>query len=254
MLAAITRAVSPSIDRCELTNLERIPINLELAEIQHRSYEAALCSLGVEVLSLPVEPGLPDAVFVEDSAVVLDECAVLTRPGAASRRPEVESIRQALAPYRKLFTIANPGTLDGGDVLVVGKDIYMGISARSNRSALDQLQQFLAPYSYKLHGVLVTGCLHLKSAVTQAAADILLINPLWVERELFQGMNFIEVDPSEPYAANALLVGESLLYQPSYPRTLQKLTAAGFHPFLVDQSELAKAEGALTCCSLVFTV
>ena len=137
-LIAITRPVSPAIDRCELTNLERVPIDLKRASAQHHEYVETLKSLGVEVLALPEEPDLPDAVFVEDAAVVLDECAIITRPGADSRKPETESIARALAPYRTLYTIQALGTIDGGDVLVVGKRIWVGLSTRSNRSAIDQ--------------------------------------------------------------------------------------------------------------------
>ena len=249
---AITRAVSSSIADCELTFLERIPIDLENARRQHHAYEAALRSMGVEVMSLPEEPHLPDAVFVEDVAILLDECAVLTRPGAESRRPESASISRALAPYRELLSIQAPGTVDGGDVLVVGRQVFVGMSSRSNRSAIEQMQAFLAPFGYSVRAIPVSGCLHLKSAVTQVAQATLLINPDWVERKNFSDMEFIEVDSSEPYAANALLVGDKLLYQPAYPRTLSRLAAAEIHPLLLDQSELAKAEGALTCCSLIF--
>ena len=253
MLTAITRAVSRAIDRCELTNLERLPIDLGRAREQHRRYEEALQSLGVEVHQLPEEPDLPDSVFVEDVAVVLDECAIITRPGAASRQPETETVAQALTPYRNLSFIQAPGCVDGGDVLTVGKDIFVGVSTRSNQSAIGQMQTILAPFGYRVHAVPVHGCLHLKTAVTQVAAETLLINPAWVEETGFPGLQFIEVDPSEPYAANVLMVGQALVYQPAYPKTLTRLQAAGLQPVLVDQSELAKAEGALTCCSLLFT-
>jgi dimethylargininase len=252
MLIAITREVSRSIVDCELTHLERVPIDLENARRQHHAYQAALQMLGVEVHALPEEPDLPDAVFVEDTAVVLDECAVITRPGADSRKPESESITRALAPYRTLYTVQAPGTVDGGDVLTVGKDIWVGLTERSNRAAIDQMQTFLKPYGYTVRGVSVTGCLHLKSAVTQAAENTLLINPNWVRKEDFPGMQFIDADPSEPYAANVLLVGGTPIYQPAFPKTLARLEAAGIHPVLVDASELAKAEAALTCCSLIF--
>ncbi len=252
MLTAITRAVSRSIVNCELTHLERVPIDLENARRQHHAYEEVLRALGVEVHPLPEEPDLPDSVFVEDTAIILEECAVLTRPGADSRKPEVESIVQALAPYRTLYRVAAPGTVDGGDVLTVGKRIFVGLTRRSNQSAIEQMQEFLKPFGYTVRGVPVTGCLHLKSAVTQVAEKKLLINPAWVRESDFPGMDFIEVDPSEPYAANVLMVGEKLVYQPTYPKTLARLEAAGFHPLLVDASELAKAEGALTCCSLIF--
>ncbi len=252
MRIAITRAVSPSINRCELTNMERVPIDLERARDQHANYEAALRSLGVEVHELSAEPDLPDAVFVEDVAIVLDECAILTRPGALSRRPEVASVAKALASYRQLFTIGAPGTLDGGDVLTVGKTVYIGLSSRSNAPAIQQVRSLLTPFGYTVQGVPVTGCLHLKSAVTQVGVHTLLINPGWVNKEYFQKLDFIEAEPSEFYAANALLVGERVIYTPAYPKTGRRLEAAGIPPLLVDQSELAKAEGALTCCSLIF--
>jgi dimethylargininase len=251
---AITRAVSRSIADCELTYLERIPIDLENARRQHATYEAALRSLSLDLVRLPEEPALPDAVFVEDIAIVLDECAILTRPGAESRRPESDSISRTLAPYRKLFPILAPGTVDGGDVLVVGRQVFVGSSSRSNDSAIEQMQAILAPFDYSVQAVPVTGCLHLKSAVTQVAPATLLIHPEWVDQSSFPGLKFIEVDPSEPSAANALLVGENLVYQPVFPKTLARLEAAGINPLLVDQSELAKAEGALTCCSLIFKV
>jgi len=253
MIIAITRDVSPSIQQCELTHLDRVSIDLEKARRQHADYVTALRRLGVEVHSLPAEPNLPDAVFVEDTAVVLDECAIITRPGAACRRRETDSIAQALAPYRALLHLQSPATLDGGDVLCIGKHIYVGLSSRSNQAAVDQLRTFLTPYGYTIESIPIAGCLHLKSAVTQVAPDTVLINPAWVDNDRLAGLQSIEVDPSELYAANALLIGGSVLYQPAYPKTGRRLQRAGIRPVLVDLSELAKAEGALTCCSLVFT-
>jgi len=254
MLIAVTRAVSRAIVDCELTYLARTPIDIGNARRQHRHYVQALEELGCKVIQLPEEPDLPDSVFVEDTAIVLGECAVITRPGADSRRAETGSIARALAPYRKLFTIQPPGTVDGGDVLIVGKDIWVGLTMRSNQSAIEQMQEFLHPYGYAVRGVTVTGCLHLKSAVTQAAERTLLINSAWVEKSNFPGLDFIEVEPSEPYAANILIAGDATIYQPIYPKTLARLKVAGIHPRLVSASELAKAEGALTCCSLIFEV
>ena len=251
-LIALIRSISPAINHCELTHLKRIPIDLKRAIAQHHNYQETLKSLGVEVLALPEEPHLPDSVFVEDAAVVLDECAIITRPGADSRKPEIDSIARALTPYRLLHPIQAPGTLDGGDVLVVGKRIWVGLATRTDQAAIDQMQAFLEPFGYAVHVVIVSGCLHLKSAATQVSEEILLINPAWVDKANFPGMKFIEVDPSEPYAANALLVGEKVIYQPAYPKTRFRLEAAGIHPALVDQSELSKAEGALTCCSIIF--
>jgi dimethylargininase len=252
MQIAITRHVSRSIINCELTHLERIPIDLEAARRQHADYEAALSALGLAVLSLPEEPDLPDSVFVEDTAILLDEVALLTSPGADSRKPEVEPVAQALEPYREILRIEAPGTMDGGDVLRVGKRIFVGLTKRTNREAIDQMQALLKPFGYDVCGVPVSGCLHLKSAVTQAVGNTLLINPAWVRKQDFPGFDFIEVHPDEPSAANILIAGAGVMYQPAYPRTLARLEKAGVHPLLVDASELGKAEGALTCCSLIF--
>jgi len=244
--------VSPAINQCELTHLQRQPIDLQRAQSQHLEYEQALSSLGVEVISLEAAPDLPDSVFVEDVAIVLDECAIITRPGADSRKSEVEPIAEALTPFRKLFYIQAPGTVDGGDVLTVGKHIYVGLSSRSNQSAIGQIESCLASFGYQVHGVEVTGCLHLKSAVTQVGDNLLLVNPTWVRKEDFHDMQFIDIDLSESYAANAVLVDDKVIYPSAFPLTRKDLEAAGIKLVIVDASELAKAEGAVTCCSLIF--
>jgi len=249
---AITRRVSPAINQCELTHIEREPIDYERALAQHKQYEEALRSLGLNVISLDAEPDLPDSVFVEDVALVLDECAIMLNPGASSRRPEVASVEKALAPYREIFRIQPPGTVDGGDILTVGRTVYVGISSRSTEDAIDQMKAILEPHRYEVRAVHVTGCLHLKSAVTHVGEDTLLINPKWVSKDDFPGMKFIEVDPSEPYAANALLVDGTIIYPSSFPKTQAKLEEAGIRMIIVDADELAKAEGAVTCCSLIF--
>ncbi len=252
MLIAVTRQISPRFNECELTHLDRQPIDLDLARAQHHQYEAALRELGCEVISLPPEPDLPDSVFVEDVALVFDEVAVITRPGADSRKPEAESIARTMSPYRTLLTIEAPGTIDGGDVLRVGKTVYVGLSSRSNRSGVEQLQRILASYGYTVKGVEVTGCLHLKSAVTQVSEDTLLINPAWVDRSIFGAMKFIEVDAGESSAANAVWIGDTVLYPSSFPKTRRRLEEAGLRLKIVDAMEVAKAEGAVTCCSLIF--
>jgi dimethylargininase len=251
MLLAITRAVSSSIVDCELTHLARTPIDVERARQQHAQYEAVLKSLGVAVLSLPEEPELPDSVFVEDTALVLDECAIILRPGAESRRPETRLIEPVLSPYRQLFHIETPARVDGGDLLRLGKHVYMGISTRSDTNAAEQLQALLGRFGYELHLAEVTGCLHLKSAVTQVGEDTLLVNPAWVDKRIFEDVNFLETDASEAYAANALLIGSSVIYPAAFPKTGKRLKAAGVPIVHVEADELAKAEGAVTCCSLI---
>ena len=252
MKIAITRRVSPSINQCELTHIARESIDYERAYVQHKQYEDALRSLGMDVISLDAERDLPDSVFVEDVALVLDECAIMLNPGAASRRPEVASVEKALSPYREIYRIQPPATVDGGDILRVDKTIYVGLSSRSTGDAIAQIKAILEPHNYKVRGVRVTGCLHLKSAVSQISNDTLLINPEWVSKDDFPGIDFIEVDPSEPYAANAVLVDDTIIYPSSFPKTKAKLETAGIDLLVVEADELAKAEGAVTCCSLIF--
>jgi dimethylargininase len=251
MLLAITRDVSQAIVNCELTHLARVPIDVDRARRQHAQYEVALKRLGAAVLSLPEQPELADSVFVEDTALVLDECAIILRPGAESRRPETESIRHVLMLYRQLFQIEAPARVDGGDLLRLGKDIFMGISTRSDTNAAEQLQEILKPFDYELHLVPVTGCLHLKSAVTQLRDDTLLINPVWVDKSYFGRVKFLEIAASESYAANALLLGGAVIFPVAFPRTRKRIEDAGIEVRTVEADELAKAEGAVTCCSLI---
>ena len=249
---AITRKVSPAIAHCELTHLEREPIDAARAAAQHGEYEACLAGLGCELRGLPAEPDLPDSVFVEDCAVVLDEVAVITRPGAASRRPETASIAAALKPHRPLVHVREPATLDGGDVLVLDRKLFVGRSSRSDSGGIEQLAGLLAPLGYEVLGLPLRGCLHLKSAVTRVGPDVVLLNPDQVDGAAFGSMRRVEVDPAEPAGANALLVGETVIYPSAFPRTRGRLEALGIRVASVDVSELAKAEGGVTCCSLLF--
>ena len=252
MQIALIRDVSPALERCELSHLPRVPIDLAKARRQHRRYAETLAELGCRVESLPPLPENPDAVFVEDTAVVLDEVAVITRPGAESRRAEVDSSAAALARYKPLRYIEDPGTLDGGDVLRVGQRLYVGLSGRSNRAGIAQLAAHLKPLGYRVEAVALKDCLHLKTAVTEVAPGVLLINPGWVDKSAFQDVDFIEVDPTEPFGANAVRVENALVYPASYPRTRERLAKRGLDVYGVDMSETEKAEGGVTCCSLLF--
>ncbi len=248
---AITRDVSRSITRCELTCLERTPIDVARARAQHEQYRDALRRLGLDVVCLPEEPDLPDSVFVEDAAIVLDEVAVVTNPGADSRKPEVDTVARALGRYRPLLRVSAPATLDGGDVLVLGRSIYVGLSSRSTPAAVEQLRALLGRFGYEVTGVPVRSALHLKTGVSQVAEATLLINPAMVSREHFSGCAFVEIDPSEPNSANALLVGDTTIFPAAYPRTRERLGRLGRPIVTVEADELARAEGGVTCCSLI---
>ena len=254
MLLAYTRAVSPTLGACELTHLERRPIDVPRALAEHAAYERTLQRLGVNVRRIAAAPHLPDAVFVEDMAVVFDELAVITRPGAESRRPELRAVARTLAAHRSLELIEEPATLDGGDVLVDGERVYVGRSSRTNDAAVAQLAGILHPLGYRVIPVEFRGCLHLKSAVTRIGNGLLLLNPDWVEASVFAGARVVTVDPREPQAANALSVGGAVIHPLQYPLTRARLEAEGLRVEPVDTTELAKAEAGVTCCSLFVRV
>lgn len=252
-LVALTRAVSPTLAECALTHLEREPIAVAVAAAQHAQYERGLAALGCTVRHVPPAPELPDAVFIEDTALVLDECAVITRPGVATRQPETAAVAEILATYRPLHFLTAPGTLDGGDVLRVERNLYVGLSARSNAAGIAQLRELVQPYGYHVIPTPLSGCLHLKSAVTRVGPATLLGNRNWVAPEVFAGMEWLDVAPEEPRAGNALLIGDTVVFPQAYPKTCARLTARGIAVQTVDVSELAKAESGVTCCSLIFT-
>jgi dimethylargininase len=221
--------------------------------MQHADYERALATAGCDVRQLDPADDHPDSVFIEDTAVVLDEVAIITVPGAESRRGETAAVADALRPYRQLELLAPPATLDGGDVLCVERTLYVGVGSRTNAAGGSQLAEIVKRYGYDVRLVDVGRCLHLKSAATEAAADLLLINPQWIDKGLFTDHHVIEVDPSEPAAANVLRLGAKVLCASQYERTISRLYAAGLEVLTVDVSELAKAEGGVTCCSVIFS-
>ncbi len=245
-MIAITRDVSPSVAQCELTHLARTPIDYARAVEQHAHYRALLASLGCEVVDIAADPAYPDCVFLEDTAVVLDDVAVITRPGAESRRGEVAAVAAVLARYRPLVFIEAPGTLDGGDVLVLDDRIFVGRSERTNDDGIAQLR---ALTGREVIAVDLHGALHLKTAISRVSREALLVNRAWIDLTPFAGWTLIDVDATEPFAANALLVGEVVVLPSAFPRTRAKLT--GLDVRTVDADELAKAEGGVTCCSLL---
>jgi dimethylargininase len=252
MLHALTRQVGSNFAACELTFLDRQPIDVAKAAEQQRAYEACLRELGAHVISLPADPQFPDGVFVEDPAIVLDEIAIITRPGAESRRGETASIAEALSPYRDLHFLREPATLEGGDVVRVGKTLYVGLSRRTNRAGIEQLEAFLKPFGYRVMAVEVQGCLHLKSGASWAGGDRILANRQWIDVNAFRDLKIIDVAGDEPSAADVLPIGTTLLVPASFVHTHEILRAAGIDVRPIDVSELQKAEAGVTCMSLLF--
>ena len=252
MLTAITRGVSPAMVNCELTFVDRAPIDLAKAVEQHRAYEQALEKFGARVISLPPEPALADSMFVEDPAMVLDELALIFPLGTASRREEAGSLAKVLSKFRELKYVQLPGTAEGGDILRVARNLFTGLSRRTNEDGIRQLRSIVEDYGYTVTAVPVSGCLHLKSAVTFLGRNTLLANRKWFDASGMPGFEWIDVAPEEPHAANALAFGETVILPASFPLTRARIEAGGFTVLALDISELQKAESGLTCSSLLF--
>ena len=247
---AIVRPVPDTLAGCELTHQTRTPIDMERARHQHAAYLDTLGRLGCTVFQLPQLDAHPDSVFVEDTMLVLPEVAIALRPGAESRRGEVQSVTEHVMHYRPVHAIDSPATVDGGDLLVIDRHIHIGLSSRSTTDGLDQLQRLLDPWGYTLHGIPIDRCLHLKSAATAIGNGAVLCNPDWIDPALLHAKTVIECDPREPDAANALFVAGRLVTG-RFPETNRRLQDAGHAVHALDLTELAKAEGAVTCCSIL---
>jgi dimethylargininase len=255
MPRAFTRAVSPLLAECELTHLERVAIDPEAADVQHNAYEHALADAGFEVIRLADLPDYPDAVFVEDTALLLGDHAVILRPGAASRAGETESTAAGLVAHFELHHLEN-GFVDGGDVLRIGDTIYVGQSTRTDAAGIIDLQRIVAAFGYRVVEAALRDCLHLKTSATFIGPDtrgtpVLLFDPRSVDPAQFAGVEPIAVDAGERPAANSLRVGDRLIVPAGNPRTAKRLGERGFNIVEIDVSELQKAESGVTCMSLI---
>lgn len=252
MTIALTRRISPSLAQCQLTYLERDAIDVARAQTQHAAYEHALRSLGAEVVSAPGSADCPDCVFVEDTALVLDEIAVIAAMRRASRASETRLIRELLGTQRDVLAIEAPGTLEGGDAFLVGRTIFIGLSTRTNEAGVEQLRCFVEPLGYRVVAIAVTGCLHLTTGSSAIGEEAVLVNPAWVDAAAFKGVEVVPIDPGEPWAANTLRFGGRSLLPDCFPKTRELLESRGVSTCVVDIGELMKAEAGLTCMSLLF--
>jgi dimethylargininase len=228
-----------------------VPIDPVRAAAEHAAYERTLESLGCRVEHIDPAPEHPDGVFVEDAAIVLDEVAVITRPGAESRRGETESVARALQRYRPLRHMQEPATLDGGDVLLAGRTLFVGRTERTNDHGVAALRGFVSPFGYAVVPVSVRECLHLKTAATAIDDDTILINSKCVDRKSFAGFEVLDVDRREPFAANVMRVGETLVMAATHTATRAMLERRGYRVAAADIAEMQKAEGGVTCCCLL---
>ena len=252
MTYALTHSPSPSINHCELTFLERRPIDYEKAVSQHAAYCTVLRDNGIEVVNLNVNSAFPDCSFIEDTAVILDELAVICSPSTPSRRNEIETIKKEITKYRPIRCITLPATLDGGDVLPIDRMLFVGQSRRTNRLGFESLQRFVSPSGYRVLPIDVADALHLKTACTALSGRTLLMNPNWIDEDIFRGYEIIKVAASEPFAANTLRLPQRILMNAAAPMTIQYVVEAGFNVTPIDISEFSKAEAGLTCMSILF--
>jgi dimethylargininase len=252
MPTALTRAVSRSLASCELTWLPRQEIDIDLAIEQHKQYEQSLAAMGVRVVSLPEQPEMPDAVFVEDPMVVVDEAAIVTRMGSPRRRAESDTLADAISAFRPVRRLVDPATLEGGDVMRIGRDVFVGLSSRTNAAGVQQLTRELEPFGYRVFPVEVRGCLHLKSACCSLGDGKILANRGWLDTAPLRDYRIVGVAADEPAAANVLRIGDTVLMPGSFPHTQRIVRGEGLDVRAVDISELMKAEAAVTCSSVIF--
>jgi len=250
-MIALVRAVSPGLGNCELTHIARQPIDAARASAQHEVYVAVLRELGARIEYLPPLPGSPDGVFVEDTAVVLGEIAIMARPGARSRQHEIATVAETLGRHRATVELAGDDRLEGGDVLRIGRTLYVGQSTRTNASGVARLRALTQSLGYEVRPVEVHGCLHLKTACTYIPPRWIVANPEWVEVGEFCDFTVLRVSRGEPFAANTLTLGSVTLVSAAAPQTERTLVSAGVVTRRLDVSELHKAEAGLTCLSLV---
>jgi dimethylargininase len=249
---AITRKVPASFTRALAAQVPAEPIDVMLAREQHGEYRGALERCGLDVRALAADDTLPDCCFVEDTAVIADGVALVTRPGAEPRRAETEAVARLAGDYVEVVHMAAPATLDGGDVMRVGKTIFVGKSLRTSSSGIDRLSEVFAPRGYRIVPIaLPHSVLHLK-CVCAPLGDQRITLAEGVPREPFAGLEIVTIPAAESYAANTLAIGRHALVSRGYPRTAEAIARAGYTVIELDTSEFRKADGALTCLSIVF--
>jgi dimethylargininase len=235
-----------------LTNAELGAADYALMQVQHEAYVGALREAGLSVEILDAAPRYPDAHFVEDTAIVVPEVAVISRPGAKARRGEEEIIEPALAGHREVARIEAPGTLDGGDVLQIGKSVFIGVSARTNEVGARQLETLLSRHGYRSTLIPLTHTLHLKSDLNAVGSKTVVVTEALAAHEAIDGYERIVVDPGETYAANLLRINDRLLIAGGFPKLREQLETTGLEIVELDMSEVRKMDGGLTCLSLRF--
>lgn len=265
---ALTHLPSPKMEDAIRTFAAHERIDLERVRAQHAAYREALAKAGAEVVVLDTNLEHPDCVFIEDVAIVLDEIAILTPMGAPARAGEPAGIEPTLRTYREVVRIEAPAKIEGGDVVVVGKQILVGQTDRTNARGIEELARITKPHGYDVRPVPVRGCLHLKTACTALPFGALVVNPAWLDVEALRSTlvaprgrtasggswgEVISVAEGEPHAANVVSVNGRVITGAGNPRTAELFRSHCIGIDVLDLSELAKADGCGTCLSLLFS-
>lgn len=227
----------------------------ELAVKQHNRYITALSQCGVDVTVLDADENYPDSCFVEDPALITRECAIITNPGAESRNGEKDEIIDAVRkffPEERIEYIKNPGTLEGGDVMMVGDHFYVGRSARTNEEGIKQLTEILAKYGLTCSEVKLEEVLHLKTGVNYIENNNMLVAGEFVTKPEFEKYNKIVIPEEEAYGANCIWMNDTVIVPEGYPTVLKAIQDLGYKTLIVDTSEYRKVDGGLSCLSLRF--
>lgn len=249
---ALTHVPSKAMDRCALTFMDRTPIDLDMADRQHRGYCELLEQCGAVVRTLDCNRLMPDCVFVEDTAIVFDEIAVVASLAEPSRQREPDCIERELGQYREVARIRPPATIEGGDVLIMDRTVLVGVSNRTNAAGIEALSDIVRHYGYRVVPVPVHGCLHLKTACCALDATRLVVNPAWLNTQPLKGFGLTQVPADEPWGANFVVIGGRVCLPTRYARTADEIRRLGFETYGCELSEFAKAEGGATCLSVIF--
>jgi dimethylargininase len=246
------RRPSPRLAEGQVTHIDREEMNVSLALTQYEHYLAILERRGYQLVFAQETPHLPDGVFVEDTMFAAGEHLVVTRPGASSRFEEIATIEPLLRELgAKPLAISEPHTMDGGDVLVVDRHVFVGVSTRTTLGAVDELRTLLSPFGFTVIAASVTGCLHLKSAITRLPNNELLAVTKWINQSLFTSHGFVVHQAAEDTGGDILCLDQIVVIPANAPRTAQYIRSLGFVVEEIDVSELQKIEAGVTCMSVL---
>jgi dimethylargininase len=249
---AIVRNIPNSFPQCITAFSGKSPIDVILAQQQHELYCKTLVELGLKLVRIEADNSLPDCCFTEDAAIVTDVLGIISLPGTESRHAEIIEMEKALTSFKKIRHIAAPATIEGGDVLKIGKKLFIGNSARTNDEGIKQVANMVSELGYEVIPVKIRNTLHLKTVCTYLGNNCIIYADGHFDENIFAEYDKIIVPATESYCANTLVVNGKVLIPKGFPLTRSLIEKKGFSVIELDMSEIEKADGALTCLSVIF--